>query len=201
VSQTDERIRVERSPARCPYCHGDLTDPDAVTACASCGARHHAGCHREHGVCASCGADGRLVPEPGGAASRPEPLSESDERQWAMFCHMSGFAGHVVPFGNVILPYVLWQNKKDASPYVDRQGCEAFNFQLTILILVLMCIPLLFVLIGFVLLPVLGLLHAVFTLLGTIRASQGVDYRYPFSIPFLKPSSATSAPVIKKNEG
>jgi uncharacterized Tic20 family protein len=54
---------------------------------------------------------------------------------WAMFCHLAGLGGLVVPaIGSVIAPLVIWQIKKDEFEFVDDQGKEAVNFQISILI-------------------------------------------------------------------
>ena len=68
---------------------------------------------------------------PGRSYADAEPAS--DERTWAMFCHLSGFLGYfvVVPFASIIGPLVVWLLKKDASAFVDAHGKEAINFQIT----------------------------------------------------------------------
>ncbi|MBD3169044.1 MAG: DUF4870 domain-containing protein, partial [candidate division Zixibacteria bacterium] len=50
------------------------------------------------------------------------PQKVRDERMWAMLCHISTFAGFVVPFGNIIGPLVIWMIKKDEFPLVADQG-------------------------------------------------------------------------------
>jgi uncharacterized protein len=77
----------------------------------------------------------------------------SDERQWAMFAHLAALAGFVIPFGNLIGPLIVWQIKKNEMPFVDDQGKEALNFQITVCLAVLVCI-LLMVVIGALLLPI-----------------------------------------------
>jgi hypothetical protein len=61
----DEKVavRIDHSPVRCPYCHGDvLTDQEVWIACAACLARHHADCWSETKRCASCGHASSLAP-------------------------------------------------------------------------------------------------------------------------------------------
>jgi hypothetical protein len=43
-----------------------------------------------------------------------------------------------------------------------------------------------FVVIGIFLMPVLLLLHVILTILGAVKASQGIPYRYPFALRLLK---------------
>ncbi|HKJ33078.1 MAG TPA: DUF4870 domain-containing protein, partial [Balneolales bacterium] len=56
------------------------------------------------------------------------------DRQWAMLCHLGTLTGFVIPFGNIIVPAVIWKMKKDVSPLIDEQGKESLNFQISLLI-------------------------------------------------------------------
>ena len=109
-----------------------------------------------------------------------------DERTMAMFCHLSSFAGYVVPFGNIIGPLVVWLIKREESDFVDSHGRQVLNFQLSLLIWFLVCIPLAFVIIGIFLAIGLGILSLVCTIVGAFKANDGKYYRYPLTIPFLK---------------
>lgn len=109
-----------------------------------------------------------------------------DEKNWGMFCHIAVFAGFVFPFGNLIAPLVLWLMKKDEMPFVDYNGKEVLNFQLTLLIAVLISWLLVVVVIGIFLLAALGVFALVVTIIGLIKASQGEYYRYPLTIRFIK---------------
>jgi len=123
---------------------------------------------------------------PPGTGQGPQASQSSDERMWAMFCHLGGLAGHVFPLGNIIAPLVIWLIKKDEYPFVDDQGKQALNFQISISIYVLISVVLAFVLIGFVLLAAVGVLNLVCIILGAVKANKGEAYRYPLAIPFLK---------------
>jgi len=114
--------------------------------------------------------------------NEPTPVQQpnQDIRQWAMFCHFAAFLGAVFPFGNLLGPLILWQMKKDVDPFIDAQGKEALNFQITVSLAGLLCILLMFVVIGVFLLPLLGIAALVLTIIGGIKANEGKDYRYPF---------------------
>ncbi|UVE17708.1 DUF4870 domain-containing protein [Pseudomonas sp. LS44] len=116
----------------------------------------------------------------------PLPTPSQPARQWAMLCHFAAFLGLLVPFGNLFGPLILWQIKKDADPFIDAQGKEALNFQITVSIAALVCILLMLVVIGFVLLGVLGVGALVLTIIGGVKANEGQDYRYPFCWRLLK---------------
>ncbi|HUS85609.1 MAG TPA: DUF4870 domain-containing protein [Bacteroidales bacterium] len=112
-------------------------------------------------------------------------LSES-ERNWAMFCHLSTFASVIIPFGGIIGPLICWSSKRHESSFVDMNGKEALNFQLSILLYLFVCIPLIFIVIGIVLMIALFILELVCVIIASIKAARGEDYRYPLSIPFIQ---------------
>jgi uncharacterized Tic20 family protein len=98
-------------------------------------------------------------------------VQSRDERMWGMLCHLSGLAIFVgVPFGNIVVPLILWLIKKDESSYVNYHGKEALNFQITVILCWLVCVPLMFVLIGIPL---------------AIVITFAEYYRYPLTIRFL----------------
>ncbi|MEK1905950.1 MAG: DUF4870 domain-containing protein [Pseudomonas sp.] len=108
------------------------------------------------------------------------PSTPSQEaRQWAMFCHFAAFIGLLIPFGNLLGPLIVWQLKRDLDPFVDDQGKEALNFHITVSIAALVCMLLAVVVIGFLLLPLLGLAALVLTIIAGIKANEGKLYRYP----------------------
>ncbi|MHC4819058.1 MAG: DUF4870 domain-containing protein [Planctomycetota bacterium] len=104
-----------------------------------------------------------------------------------MFCHLLAFAGFLgILFGNIVGPLVLWLIKKDEIPFVDDQGKEVVNFQISLTIYALIAAPLCLLIVGFVLLGVIWIGGIVQTIIGALRASEGQRYRYPYTIRFLK---------------
>jgi uncharacterized Tic20 family protein len=119
----------------------------------------------------------------------PAPAAEgisAEERQWGMFAHLATLVGLIIPLGSILGPLVVWLVKKDTMPFVDDQGKEAVNFQITIAIAGIVAGLLVFVLIGFLLLPVIGIAWLVLSVLAGIKANEGQYYRYPFAIRLLK---------------
>ena len=115
-----------------------------------------------------------------------QPELSKEAKQWAMLTHLAAFAAFLIPFGNIIGPLLVWQLKKDLGPFVEQNGKEAVNFQITIAIIGLVCTMLMFALVGFLLLPVLGLYWLILTIMAGVKANDGVAYRYPLTIRFLK---------------
>lgn len=105
---------------------------------------------------------------------------------WGMLCHLLAFSGYMIPFGSVLDPLVIWMIKKDEMPFVEDQGKESLNFQLTMLIAVIVSGILVFVLIGIPMLAVLIIFQIVVIIVASIKANEGVKYRYPYTIRFIK---------------
>jgi uncharacterized Tic20 family protein len=116
----------------------------------------------------------------------PAASSTKDERTWAMLCHLSTLAGFVIPFGNIVGPLVVWSIKKDEFPLVEDQGKEALNFQISMTIYIIASVILILLLIGIPLLIGLGLFDLIVTVIAAINANDGVKYRYPLCIRFVR---------------
>jgi len=124
---------------------------------------------------------------------KEEPKQESvkatpenrDERMWAMFCHLSGLAGFVFPFGNIIAPLVIWLVKKEEYPMVNEHGKEALNFQISMTIYIIASIILIILVIGIALIIILSLFSLIVIIIASIKANEGEKYKYPITIRFL----------------
>ena len=126
---------------------------------------------------------------PNDVTAAPPPPSgtpSAEERQWALFAHLSALVGYIIPFGSIIGPLVIWQIKKNEMPFVDDQGKEALNFQITMAIAAIVCIVLMLVLIGFLLIWIVGILDLIFIVIAAIAANNGQAYRYPFNLRLIK---------------
>ena len=126
------------------------------------------------------------------ASVQEEQVSEEinkDARMWAMFCHLAGLAGFVIPviLSGIIAPLIIWQIKKDDHPFIDENGKEALNFQISIGIYALVSILLIpLFCIGAFLVTAVGIFNLVFMLIAAIKANNGFHYRYPLCIRFIK---------------
>jgi uncharacterized protein len=108
------------------------------------------------------------------------------ERNWAMLCHLSAFAGFFFPFGAIIGPLVCWLSKKDESVWVYINGRNSLNFQLSMLLYIVLTIPLIFIIIGIPIVALLGILKVICIIIASIKASRGESFRYPLVIPFIQ---------------
>jgi uncharacterized protein len=110
-----------------------------------------------------------------------------DARMWAMFCHISALAVFVIPFvGHILGPLLIWILKKEEFPFVDDQGKEALNFQISITIYGIISSILIFIVIGIPILIVLGLFALIMVVIAAISAYDGKAYRYPLTIRIIK---------------
>lgn len=107
-------------------------------------------------------------------------LPESDERTMGMLAHILGGVT------NFLGPLIIWLIKKDESPFVNDQGKEALNFQISVALAAVVCFILMVVVIGFPLLVLLGVAALVLTIIAGIKANEGQAYRYPFAWRLLK---------------
>jgi uncharacterized protein len=112
-------------------------------------------------------------------------LSEK-ERNWSMLCHLSAFASFFFPFGGVIGPLVCWLSKRDESVWLNLNGRNSLNFQLSVLLYTVLAIPLCFIVIGIPIILSLVLLRVICIIIASVKASKGQLFRYPISIPFIQ---------------
>jgi uncharacterized Tic20 family protein len=143
-------------------------------------------------------------------------MKQNTQNTNAFLIHISAFAGFVFPFGQIITPLIAWQTLKDRSPFLDEQGKEAINFNLSYtlyaFILSIAFIPLFFrsffssfnnfnnfqlnldlstsnLLNIMGLGSILGILYLVgisLILIAAFKAKEGENYTYPFTIKFIK---------------
>jgi uncharacterized Tic20 family protein len=120
-----------------------------------------------------------------------------EERQWAMFAHLSALLGGLVTsaiggWGWFLGPLIIWLLKKDTMPFVADQAKESLNFNITVtgVFLALMILGFITLGIGFViaipLMFIVGIAALVLIVMAAIKANDGVRYRYPFTIRLIK---------------
>jgi uncharacterized protein len=105
-----------------------------------------------------------------------------DERTWGGAAHWGALLAALVGGLAFLGPLLVLLIKGNDSPWIRRHSVESLNFQISILIYAIISGLLLLVLIGFVLLPLVGLFWLIFTIIGSVKASNGEDYRYPLTI-------------------
>jgi len=109
-----------------------------------------------------------------------DPIPTQDEKNLALIMHVLSLAGF-----SLIALLIVWLVKKDESTFINAQGRELLNFQLSFLIYAVICIPLCLVVIGIPLLILVALASLVLTIIGLVKATEGKIYRFPLTIKML----------------
>ena len=123
-------------------------------------------------------------------------MSTKNDNNFSSIIHLSTFAGWFFPFGNIIVPLVLWIAKKEESEFIDSHGKAALNFQISLyvyaILLTILIIPITILTLGIGLVAILIsiipilILQVVVIILASIKANNGEYYQYPFTIDFIK---------------
>ena len=118
----------------------------------------------------------------------PPLLATDDDKQLAMFCHASALAGVLaIGLGMWVGPLILWMSKKETSPVAAYHAGEALNFQLNILVVILLTASLAFINSFFLILPAAAVLYAgAMAVIVGMKASEGIAFPYPKLIRVIK---------------
>lgn len=72
-------------------------------------------------------------------------MESTTKKNIATFTHLSSLTQYFIPFGNYIFPIILWSTKKEESEFVNHNGKQVLNFQLSLLlyslVLLMIAIP------------------------------------------------------------
>ncbi|RFU60415.1 DUF4870 domain-containing protein [Bacillus sp. V59.32b] len=100
-------------------------------------------------------------------------MVNQDERLLAALIYIASF------FTVFIGPLIIWLIKKGDSAFIDYHGREYLNFLISYTIYGIVASLLMFVLIGFLILPILGVVGVIFTIIAAVKAYDGKEYRIP----------------------
>ncbi len=131
-------------------------------------------------------------------------MSNKNDYNKAFLLHLSAFFGYIFPFGGVVAPLIIWEMKKRESDFLDQNGKEAVNFNLSFLlysfILGISIFPFAFRsifselhhfdLFGIVsmasFIGILAIVRFILIIVAATKANQGEVYKYPLTIKFIK---------------
>ena len=143
-------------------------------------------------------------------------MKQNNQNTNAFLIHISAFAGFLFPFGHIITPLIAWQTLKERSPFLDKHGKEAVNFNLSYtlysFILTLTFIPFAMgtffrnfnnfdnfyidfdfntnIILGFIgfgtITGIIYLAGIALVIIASLKAKDGESYKYPFTIKFIK---------------
>lgn len=126
--------------------------------------------------------------------SEQVPGLTQEDKTWGLFTHLASLSGYIgVPLGNILGPLVIWLIKKDGSKFLDDQGKEALNFQISVTMYAfaggIIGFILSFIGIGFLiflLVAAVGLAGIVFPIIAAVKNNKGEAYRYPATLRLIK---------------
>lgn len=125
-------------------------------------------------------------PVSGEVASGGGTEVNNDARLWGMLCHLSALTMYFTAIGGIVGPLAVWLVKRNECPFVDDQGKESLNFQLSMLIYHLIAVIGILCVIGIPVLICLTIANVVLVIIASVQANNGVYYRYPLTIRFIK---------------
>ncbi len=110
-----------------------------------------------------------------------------EDRSLIVIAHLSQLVTLLTGFGSLILPLILWATQKEKVFQMDAHGKNIINFQLSLIVYCIICIPLILLfglgLLGFM---ILGIIAILFPVINAIKASNGETPTYPFTFNFMK---------------
>jgi uncharacterized protein len=134
-----------------------------------------------------------MLETPTGTSLSQAATLTKDDRTMGMLCHLTALVGLAIPLGSILGPLIVWLTQKDKSEFIDYHGKESLNFHLTVAIMLAACGLFFFLffifLIGFLALPVMfviGVYAFVMTIISAVKANEGIRYRYPMTIRFIR---------------
>lgn len=108
------------------------------------------------------------------------PLSPGEEQGWGVGIHLGG------AFFSWLAPLIIWLVFRERSPMINDHGKDALNWQITLFIGYVIAFVTMFIIIGFIIMPLLYIAALIFGILGAIAAYNRRQFRYPFTIKFIK---------------
>ncbi|MFN7021398.1 MAG: DUF4870 domain-containing protein [Phycisphaerales bacterium] len=109
--------------------------------------------------------------------------ANASDRTYALFMHLMLPIATFSVLPIVLGPLIMWLIRKDQSAFINDHGKEALNFNLSVLIYIILCAVLIPVCgIGFFLMPIVWILAVVFSIIAAVSANHGEWYRYPACI-------------------
>ena len=120
------------------------------------------------------------APPPPPPAGGEAPMSQSDERTWAMLAQLSGI---LLGFIGPLLVMLIFGPR---SAFVKKESTEALNFQILVVIGYIVSFILTFIFIGILLFFAVAIVNVVFCILAGLKNKDGIEYRYPINLRLIK---------------
>jgi uncharacterized protein len=116
----------------------------------------------------------------------PVRMSAEDEQAWSMIAHLSVLLNLITGLGGPVAALIIWLVYKDRSQRVAFHALQSLWYQIAWIVILAVgwsiTFVLMFVLIGFLLIPLMllvSLVPCIHQCYAAYKVYQGVDYRYP----------------------
>lgn len=109
-----------------------------------------------------------------------------EDKQLLIITHLSQLVTLSLAFGSLLIPLVIWITQKDKVIGMDEEGKKILNFQISLAIYWVVCVPLiLFFGLGLLGFLILGIVSIIFPIINAIKVSNDQPSRYPLSFNFI----------------
>lgn len=130
-------------------------------------------------------------------------MTNTNDKNNAFLLHLTSFCAYLFPFGGIIVPWVVWEIKKEESDYLNRVGKDVVNFNLSYLLYTTILAIIIIALVAFMfvnhfnhliifsaicvglMIAALEIIKFILIILGSISANRGELYKYPGTINFI----------------
>ncbi len=110
-----------------------------------------------------------------------------EDRNLIVIAHLSQLLDLVTGFGGLLVPLFLWLTQKDKVMGMDESGKQILNFQFSLFLYSIICIPAILMCgLGFLGIAVIAIIALVLPIINAIKAANGEPTYYPGTIQFLK---------------
>ncbi|MDF0708371.1 DUF4870 domain-containing protein [Flagellimonas okinawensis] len=100
--------------------------------------------------------------------------------------HLTQLLGYVIGFGSLIVPLIIWLSSKDKVEGMDEHGKAIINFQISLILYIIISIPAILLLgLGILGLIGAGILGFIMPIVNAVKASNGESPSYFMTIRFI----------------
>jgi uncharacterized protein len=113
-------------------------------------------------------------------------IAMREDRQLLVIAHLTQYLDFVTGFGGLIVPLILWLSNRDSVIGMNEHGKSIINFQLSLILYVIIGIPSILLLgLGILLLIFAGILSLIIPAVNAVRANNGEPPTYFGTIRFI----------------
>lgn len=109
------------------------------------------------------------------------------DRSLLVITHLSQLLDLITGFGGFIVPLILWLTQRERVSAMDEHGKSIMNFQISMFIYAIICIPLILLFgLGLLGLALIAILCFIYPIINAVKANNGEEPSYPLSMQIIK---------------